>query len=126
MLLLQMGWCRIEKFSFIHLLIAGALVKQMVPDEATAAEGLPDEDLLLHGRVYPELHALGDNDGFSPFFRHNPLPACGCIPSVSQEVPLPPLSDSSSSTRSFPSTASPLFQENPSSPAWMRPPCMRL
>ena len=54
-----MGRCGIEKFSFIHLLIAGALVKQMVPDEAAAAEGLPDEDLLLHGRVYPELHAPG-------------------------------------------------------------------
>ena len=69
-----MGWCRIEKFSFIHLLIAGALVKQMVPDEAAAAEGLPDEDLLLHGRVYPELHALGD--GHFPFSSHSLLINC--------------------------------------------------
>ena len=55
-----MGWCCIEKFSFVHLLISDSFPKEIVLDEAAAAEGLPDEDLLLHGRVYPELHASGD------------------------------------------------------------------
>ena len=55
-----MGWCGIEKLPSVLLLIADALVKQIVSDEAAAAEGLPYEDLLLHGRVYPELHAPGD------------------------------------------------------------------
>ena len=55
-----MGRSGIEKPSFVLLLIADAFIQQMIPDEATAAEGLPDEDLLLHGRVYTELHAPGD------------------------------------------------------------------
>ena len=50
----------IEKFSFVLLLIADAFIQQMIPDEAAASEGLPDEGLLLHGRVYTELHAPGD------------------------------------------------------------------
>ena len=59
-----MGGSGIEKFSFVLLLIADALIKQMVPDEPVASECLPDEDLLLHSRVYPELHALGDGNFF--------------------------------------------------------------
>ena len=55
-----MGRSGIEKPSFVLLLIADAFIQQMIPDEAAAAECLPDEDLLLHGRVYTELHAPGD------------------------------------------------------------------
>ena len=55
-----MGRSGIEKPSFVLLLIADAFIQQMIPDEAAAAEGLPDEGLLLHGRVYTELHAPGD------------------------------------------------------------------
>ena len=47
---------------------------KIVPDEAAAAEGLPDEDLLLHGRFYPELHALGD--GHFPIYSPSILVNC--------------------------------------------------
>ena len=59
-----MGGSGIEKLSFVLLPIADALFKKMVPDEPVAAEGLPDENLLLHSRVYTELHALGDGNFF--------------------------------------------------------------
>ena len=65
---------RIEQPSFVLLLIADALVKQMVPDEAAASECLPDEGLLLHGRVYTELHAPGD--GHFPIYSPSLLVNC--------------------------------------------------
>ena len=79
-----MGRCRIEELSLVQLLIAYALIKQMVPDEPIASEGLPDEDPLLHGGVYAELHASGYDDGFSLSFHHSPLP----VPSGFPMVPL--------------------------------------
>ena len=73
--------CRssIEELAFVNLLMADALIKEMIPDEAAASEGLPDEDLLFHGRPYTEFHAPGDDDGgwllvlLSLFFHHSPL-----------------------------------------------------
>ena len=57
--------CRssIEELAFVNLLMADALIKEMIPDEAAASEGLPDEDLLLNGRPYTEFHALGYHHG---------------------------------------------------------------
>ena len=52
--------CRssIEELAFVNLLMADALIKEMIPDEAAASEGLPDEDPLFHGGLYPEFHAF--------------------------------------------------------------------
>ena len=58
-----MGRGRIQELAFVNLLIADAFIKEMVPDEAAAAEGLPDEHLLLNGRPYTEFHALGYHYG---------------------------------------------------------------
>ena len=57
-----MGRSGIEELALVLLLMADALVKQMIPDKAAAAEGLPDENLLLFRWLYPELHALGDGN----------------------------------------------------------------
>ena len=53
-----MGRSSIEELSLVHLLIADTLIKEMIPHESIAAEGLPDEHLLLHGGLYPEFHAF--------------------------------------------------------------------
>ena len=59
-----MGGSGIEELPSVLLLIADALIKKMVPDEAAATEGLPDDYLLLFRWLYPELHALGDGNFF--------------------------------------------------------------
>ena len=131
-LLLQMSRGRIQELAFVNLLIADAFIKEMVPDEAAAAEGLPDENPLFFCRINTELHALGDDDGgwllvlLSLFFHQSPLPACGCIPSESQAALHLLLSGSSFLTRNIPSRAYSLFQGNSSSRASMKQPCMRL